>query len=905
MMSGPKNPALAWTAYSPYAQRWLHRYPEWAAPLHAEKPLPDAVQHFLWAQHWPDEEAALRQVLRLTRQRLLLEIMRRDLQAEASLAEVTQSMSLLADFTVDVAARWAQATLALRYGAPAENDSLMVVGMGKLGGRELNVSSDIDLVFLYGSGSETLGGPSGKKLSHAEFFTQAGRKIIGLLSDPTEDGFVFRVDMRLRPNGTAGPLACSLDMLEEYFMVQGREWERYAWIKGRVVNGAAFPAGRDVFHQNRLNLLSVARPFVYRKYLDFGVIRALRALHRQIRQEVAQREAHLDRYAIDVKLGRGGIREIEFVAQVFQLIRGGRDATLRVRPTLKVLQLCAEKGLLDGEDSARLCQAYDFWRRLEHRLQYIDDAQTHRLPAELDSRLAVAHSMGFANLAEFDQQIDEWRSFVSDRFDAVFGDKHASDDEDTQGCWPAQCNDAFADLATAQARWAEFLESSRYKSLPAAHQERLDRLLPHLVREAAHTEYPDRCWLRCCGFLEAIARRGTYLSLLDEFPHARRRVLRMLASSEWATFFLKKYPILLDELLDEAALFAEPDWQAYENECRHRLNQVFLPGQADADIERRLDLIRELHHAQLFRLLAQDLEGHWTVEQLSDHLSALADRTLAVVLQQCWDLLPHRHRPQPQFAVIAYGKLGGKELGYASDLDLIFIYDDDDERASEIYTLLAKRFNRWLTLPTAAGILFDTDYRLRPNGIAGLMVTSFDGFSTYQRRVGGSGAWLWEHQALSRARFCVGNPAVGERFEVERRTILQMPRDWQELRDDVVAMRQRMHEGHVNTTTLFDLKHDPGGMVDVEFVVQALVLGHAHRFATLTENKGNIALLQRCSEYGLIDPVLAHACAQAYRRFRAAQHALRLEGVEHSRTESARFADEQLAVKRLWAAVLG
>ena len=923
MSSESKNIPNVWPDHSTYAIRWLNRYPEWSCALHADLSLPEATEKEL-NSYFPDnwlelDENNLKKQLRLLRQRIMLEIARRDLTGAATLSDVTESVSRLADFCTSRATQWAHHQLAKRYGQPANHDQLIVVGMGKLGGRELNVSSDIDLVFVYAQDGETSGGPTGKTLSHAEFFTQTGRKVMGILSDLTEDGFVFRVDMRLRPNGDSGPLAASLDMLEEYFFVQGREWERYAWIKGRVVNTPLIsaenapenvpenaPEALAAFEQNLSLLKGIVRPFVYRKYLDFGVIRALRSLHQQIKQEVQKRETQQEAGSVHVKLGRGGIREIEFIAQVFQLIRGGRDAELRTRATLKVLRLAAQRGLLPQETCEQLTKAYEFWRTLEHRLQYVDDAQTHWLSADPQVRLKMAHSMGFEEVASFNEAIEHWQAYVSQQFDSVFGDKQ--DDEHSEisaDDFDTQFSSLFADAGQAKRLWESLTQTNRFKSLPSSHQERLNRLLSALVRECGQVSEPDNTWARCCALLEAIARRGAYLSLLDEFPSARKRVTRILAASQWAADFLRKHPLLLDELLDERSLYAPPDWDAYESELRTALNNAWLSDKITPDIERRMDLSREIHHAQLFRLLAQDLEGMWSVERISDHISALADRTLKVVLEQAWLQVANRHRPDPQFAIIAYGKLGGKELGYASDLDLIFLYDDEDERAPELYSKLATRLNRWLTTQTPAGILFETDYRLRPNGDAGLIVSSIRQFQAYQRREGGTGAWVWEHQALTRARFCVGSAALGQRFEDERTQILCLPREWPVLKAEVIAMRQKMLDGHPNPTSLFDLKQDPGGMIDIEFIVQALVLAHSHDKPDLTRNSGNIALLKACGEFGLIPAELAKAVGNAYRAYRAEQHALRLSGIMNSRADPAAFNAQRETVKALWLHVFG
>lgn len=837
--------------------------------------------------------------LRLARQRLMVEIIKRDLLGKVELFEVTEALSFLADACVQIALAHSHHIQVQKFGPPANGDCLMVVGMGKLGGLELNASSDIDLIFLYNEDSDTLGNEAGRNQSHAEFFTQVGRRLIRLLADTTEDGFVFRVDMRLRPNGDSGPLACSLDMLEEYFVVQGREWERYAWIKSRVLNWAVDPNQDEAFRQSLNNLHSIVRPFVYRKYLDFGAIRALRSLHQQIRSEVNKREAQ-QAPGIHVKLGRGGIREIEFIAQAFQLIRGGREPQLQLKRTVDVLAKCLEQDLLSYDEFNKLCGAYYFLRNLEHRLQYVDDAQTHRLPNNPAQILKIARSLGFEDPAIFMKVLNTHMDFVASHFDAVFGDKHDEDATDDLSIpWAEELTTRFADPESAQNRYAQWMESSRYKALPDAHRERVNRLMPSLLQAARQSESPDDCWRFSCELIETISRRGAYLSLLDEYPAARIRVSRILASSPWAASFLIKHPILLDELLDSRTLLTEPDLAQWAEDLRKALalakTQDGLPDQ-----ERQMDLLREQHHAALFRILAQDLEGLLTVERVSDLLSSLADHTLDVVMGLAWQQLPKKHREQPKFAVIAYGKLGGKELGYSSDLDLIFLFEDDHDDAPQNYAKLAQRMNRLLTTQTAAGTLFETDFRLRPNGEAGLLVIGLDSFEAYQRREGGVGAWFWEYQALTRARYCIGDQAIGLAFENLRRELLRSQREWNEVKIEVEAMRQKMLDGHPNPTELFDVKHDRGGMVDIEFMVQALVLGKANQYPELTGNIGNIALIKLSAELNLIPQELGLAVADAYRRLRAKQHALRLAGQEKSRTSDPTMMALQKPVKALW-----
>lgn len=893
-----------WPKHSEYAKRWLNRFPEWNTEHNDDEHLLNCIETWLEKARELSDEKALMAELRLVRQRSMIEIMRRDLQGKVDLFDVTEALSFLADAAVQIALKLSHKLQAERFGEPANGDCLMVMGMGKLGGFELNASSDIDLIFLYNQDDETLGGPTGKTQSHAEFFSQVGKRIIKIISEVTDEGFVFRVDMRLRPNGDSGPLVASLDMLEEYFVVQGREWERYAWIKARVVNWAVDPAQDTAFQQSLDNLNNIVRPFVFRKYLDFGSIRALRALHIQIRNEVNKRESQYPG-SVHVKLGRGGIREIEFTAQAFQLIRGGREPKLQLRRTVDVLEVCVELGLITADDHDKLVAAYRFLRNLEHRLQYVDDAQTHRLPASPTEVLRISRSMGFQDPGNFMKTLNRHMDYVASHFDVVFGDKQ--EDEETPSLelpWADNLLQGFTNPQAAQDRYRHLIESSRYQALPSAHRERVDRVMPALLAAAGASAAPDSCWRHCCDLIETVSRRGAYLSLLDEYPIARIRVSRMLAASPWAANFLIKHPLLLDELLDSRTLLTPPNLDEWKQQLRDLLDHAKLPD-GQPDLERQMDLIREQHHAQLFRVLTQDLENLLTVEHVSDLLSELADCTLEVILERAWEQMPKRHRAQPRFAVVAYGKHGGKELGYSSDLDLIFLFEDDDDRAPDLYAQLAKRMNRWLTTQTAAGTLFETDFRLRPNGEAGLLVSSIESFEDYQRREGGVGAWFWEHQALTRARFCVGDAEIGKKFENLREEILQLPRNWEDVKKEVIGMRQKMLEGHPNHTELFDVKHDLGGMVDIEFMVQALVLGHANTHPELTKNKGNIALLKKAGELGLIPAELANYVADAYRQLRAKQHALRLAGHDKSRTSDPALMVLKKPIRKLWEALLG
>jgi len=827
--------------FSRAAARLLAARPELAAELVAAQPFSGAEIAQALEGAAGDDEAALRQRLRRLRQRVLLRTMARDLEGRADLAEVCGVMSELAEQAIRCALAW------------TGRADLVVVAMGKLGGRELNVSSDIDLIFLHPF--------LHPQDDDQEKLERAGRKLISLLQDVSEDGFVFRVDMRLRPYGGSGPLVASYDALENYFVSQGREWERYAWIKARAITGT-----------DHASLEAITRPFVFRKYLDYATLAAMRRLHAEVRKDVERRER-----ADDVKLGPGGIREIEFVAQALQLIRGGREPALTVRPTLEVLGLLAERRMLPEDAVRELSAAYVFLRDLEHRLQYLDDAQTHLLPTDEDDRRRIALMMDFADWAAFRAALDAHRDAVTRQFSAVF----AESADDAELPWPDH------------PRAAQLRDSQRYAQLPEDSRRRVDRVVPLLAKAAKATPDPEATLARGIDLIEAVARRAAYLALLAENPQALERVARIIGASPWAADYVTRHPLLMDELLDDRMLYAPPDWAGFEHPLREAL------AAAGSDTERQMNLLREHHQSQVFRLLAQDLAGLLTVERLADHLSELADRVLGVALEAAWRDVRNRHREEPGFAVIGYGKLGGKELGYASDLDMVFLFDDADPLAEENYIRLGQRYNNWLSANTSSGTLFETDLALRPSGSKGLLVSSLSGFEEYQEK----SAWVWEHQALTRARFCAGDREIGARFEAVRTRILTRERDLPALAKEVLGMRERMHAAHPNRSGLFDLKHDRGGMIDIEFAVQTLVLSQACRHAALTGNLGNIALLGIAAGLGLIDRGVAARCQAAYREFRRMQHALRLQGERFARVQPEQAQAHAEAVRELWKAV--
>ncbi|MDR3220713.1 MAG: bifunctional [glutamate--ammonia ligase]-adenylyl-L-tyrosine phosphorylase/[glutamate--ammonia-ligase] adenylyltransferase [Candidatus Accumulibacter sp.] len=891
--------------HSLFLRQLLAAHPDVAdwVRAHAGAPLSGrAMRDFLEAAAIADEDG-LKRALRQLRQRVMAALMVRDLGGQAPLPEVFETMSALAEVTTNHALGFLHRLLAGQFGEPLDRQGrpqrLLVLGMGKLGGRELNVSSDVDYIFVYPDDGETAGAPGGgKRIEVFDFFTRLGKRLIAAIGEITGDGQVFRVDMRLRPNGDSGALIASIASLEYYFIGQGREWERYAWIKARVMNEA------DNLQAEWLTALErVVSPFVYRKYLDFGAINAMRDLHAQIRREVARRDR-----AADIKLGYGGIREIEFMAQVFQLIRGGRDAALRIRPTLEVLSLLVARRLLPAESERELADAYVFLRRLEHRLQYVNDAQTHMLPSEHAECERLARSLDFADWPSMLAVLETHRQRVAQHFEEIFSNPeegaHALANlwfEQIEGddALEAVSNLGFSLPAAMLERLHAFRRSAKYQQLAAQIRERLDAIGPRLIEAAAATRTPNATWQRSLDLVEAISRRGAYLALLQQHPQALMKVAEIIGSSAWAADYLTRHPILLDEVIDPRLYDMATDWEGFKHDLDARLSSD------SGDTEREMDILREEHHAQVFRLLAQDIAGLQTVERLADHLTQLADIVVQTTLDLCWKRLRERHpHPEqpPRFAIVAYGKLGGKELTYGSDLDLVFLHDDPQPGVGEIYARLVQRMNTWLSSQTSAGMLFETDFRLRPNGDAGLLVCSVEAFREYQL----TKAWVWEYQALTRARYCAGDPEVGRRFEEIRAEILRQPRDLEKLKSDVLDMRRRMLDAHAsNSDEVFDIKHDPGGLVDVEFIVQFLVLGHAHAHAALCGNLGNIALLGICARLGLIPQELAGQVRDIYREYRRMQHAFRLDGSRSTRATRALHRKDIETIRALWSWVFG
>ena len=903
--------------HSRFVQRIRRRYAAELALLPAG--LPDAAGITALVQRLHNEGRPLASALRVARQLVLERLAVLDVEQAAPLADITETMTLLAEATLEIALATARAEQDLRCGPPLDGSGQVIdfwiIGMGKLGARELNVSSDIDLIYVYEDSGQTAGP---LVLSAHEYFSAVAKRLYALIGDTTDDGFVFRVDLALRPNGNSGPPVVSMAMLEEYFLVQGREWERFAWLKSRVVAPRA-----SVTSGRALPLRSLVSAFVYRRYLDYGIFEGLRQLHRKIREEAQRRAAGRPERSNDVKLSRGGIREIEFIVQLLLVVRGGQFPEIRTRSTLKSLLRLAGRGLMKPDTATKLAAAYVFLRQVEHRIQYLDDQQTHLLPTADADLSWIARSLGLAAggpaACDLLDRLCEIRELVANEFDALLHDGQASATNGgaRNGC--KQCgappqaidSDTLLDkLPPALAdRVRPWREQARVRALRDDGKLRLGKLVERTAACIADQTCTEAAALRFIDWLEPLLRRDSYLALLVERPDVMRRLLRLLGLARWPMQYLMRHPGVIDELSDQRLLAERFDAAEYVADLEARHSAWQRAGEANEDA--LLDTLRHAHHAEVFRILVHDVEGLITVEQVADDLSALADATLGCTLRWAWPRLRQHHRETPHFAVIAYGKLGGKELGYGSDLDVVFLYDDGDEasaedrdRAQEVYGHFVRKLITWLTLRTAAGELFDIDTALRPNGNSGLLVTSIKAFERYQVGRGSNTAWAWEHQALTRARFCAGSPDLGARFDAVRRQVLAAPRDADALRREVMAMRDKVSAARPVKPGLYDVKHSPGGMMDAEFVVQTLVLTESARHPGLLDNVGNIALLLRAEQAGLLPAGVGQAAADAYRELRRAQHHARLD------ERPTQFAPETLAGERdavlaLWRAVFG
>lgn len=871
------------------------------------------------------QEDELARRLRRFRNRQQLRIIWRDANRLADLGETCRDLSDLADACIDLAYHWLYPRHCEQFGTPMGRRSgrpqhLVILGMGKLGAHELNLSSDIDLIFGFPEAGETEG--ARRSLDNQEFFNRLGQRLIKALDAITVDGFVFRVDMRLRPYGSVGALTLSFAALEQYYQDQGRDWERYAMIKARVVGGD---------QQAGAYLLKQLQPFVYRRYLDFSAIEALRGMKQLIQQEVRRKDM-----SENIKLGSGGIREVEFIAQAFQLIHGGRDLSLQQRPLLPVLAVLEGQGYLPAAVVTELRDGYRFLRYVEHALQAIADKQTQMLPDDAGKRARVAFVMGFDSWDAFMERLAFWRERIEWHFRQVIADPDADEDEQVVGgewlpLWQGDMEEGagvrqladsgFADPEHAWRLLQGLRNGPQVRAMQRLGRERLDAFMPRLLAEVAEQEHPDQVLERVVPLVAAVARRSAYLVLLSENPGALTRLLQLCGASPLVAEQIARFPLLLDELLNEGRLYSPPKAPELAAELRERLMRI-----PEDDLEQQMEALRHFKLAHSLRVIASEFAGTLPLMKVSDYLTWLAEAILEQVLALAWRHTVARYGTprradgeycDPDFIIVGYGKVGGIELGHGSDLDLVFIHDGDPQAetdgpkpidGTQFFTRLGQRIIHLLTTQTTSGQLYEVDMRLRPSGDAGLLVCSLTAFERYQLQE----AWTWEHQALVRARVLVGSARVAERFEQVRARVLERPRDLAALRAEVSEMRARMRDNLGTRATdagrganafdpaqPFDLKQDAGGIVDIEFMVQYAALAWSHQHPELLRYTDNIRILDGLGAANLLPEVDVQLLQEAYKAYRAAAHRLALQK-QPGKVPGDQFPDSRRLVQRIW-----
>ncbi len=866
-------------------------------------------------------EENLLKILRDFRRREMCRIVWRDLLNISSMQETTRDMTLLAGACIDQALNWLYEDCCQKWGTPYGKDSglpqrMVVIGMGKLGAYELNVSSDIDLIFAYPENGETKG--EKRTLENQAFFVRLGQRLVNALDKHTSDGFVFRTDMRLRPYGQSGALALSFNAMEEYYQDQGREWERYAMIKARVVAGP---------QQQGDVLMGYLKPFIYRRYIDYSAFQSLRDMKGMIEREVRRKGMEAN-----IKLGSGGIREVEFIVQAFQLIRGGRDIRLQTPELAVVLEVLSESDLLPQDAVDELSEAYIFLRNVEHAIQGMKDQQTQMLPEDDLSRLRVALSMQFNDWQRMSDALATHRSNVSRHFSQIIAD----DENDCESESKVESGSEWlalwlGELTAEEAE--EYLSEKKFES-PAVSYEllfklrnlrtvqimqsqgrvRLDKFMPLLLEEVARKENSSLTLQRVLQLVEAVLRRTAYIVLLYENPNALEQLVWLCSVSPWIAEQLSSTPLLLDELLNSESLFSPPNKEALRDELRQHLLRV-----PEDDLEEQMETLRHFKKAHVLRVAASELRGTLPLMKVSDYLTWIAEAELEQVIDIAWRNLTDKHgyplrvngeSCELDFGIIAYGKMGGLELGYTSDLDLVFIHDGDSNKPTTgersidtgvFFTRLGQRVIHIMSAQTAGGQIYEVDMRLRPSGKSGLLVCSLKAFEEYQRKE----AWTWEHQALTRARFVAGSASVGRAFDKIRCDILSEHRDLAKLRHDVVDMREKMRDSLGTKTpegelpSVFHVKHDIGGIVDIEFLCQFAVLGWSHQFPDMLHWSDNVRILEVMGECGLLDVEVSEQLTENYKSMRSVIHKRALQKL-NSRVEPNAFTSERAYVSSKW-----
>ncbi|HEV2268775.1 MAG TPA: bifunctional [glutamate--ammonia ligase]-adenylyl-L-tyrosine phosphorylase/[glutamate--ammonia-ligase] adenylyltransferase [Steroidobacteraceae bacterium] len=862
-------------------------------------------------------EADMLSALRRWRRREMVRIAWRALAGWAEVEETLSDLSGFADAAIRLAVEHARQALTPRYGEPRSAagapQPLVVVAMGKLGGRELNFSSDVDLVLLFPEHGET-DGP--RPIANEEFFTRLGQGLIRLLESATQDGFTLRVDLRLRPFGDSGPLVTSFASLEDYLPLHGRDWERYAYVKARPVTA------EDRYADIRAAALG---PFVYRRYLDYGVFESLREMKALIEREVERREL-----AGHIKLGPGGIREIEFIVQAFQLIRGGRERRLQTTSLLQALAMLGELQLLPDAAAAELRTAYLYLRRLENSLQMLADSQVHQLPADELAQERIALAMGAPGWGALRAELGRHQACVSGHFNRfVFGAAErggAAVRIDLGRFWESDAEGAVLSESLAVAGFAAPAEAAQMllalrasalvRKLDEHGRQRLQALLPPMLADigAAELAGPEQLAVlrRIISILEATGKRSAYFALLRESQPARSRLIEICRHGEFLVRQIASYPLLLDELVDERLQSELPGRQALARELQAAMEQL----DDEDDPEHQVEALCHFQRAAVFRIAVADLTGRLPVMRVSDRLTEIAELISARAIELAWQQItaqfgvPHcgdgAHRRPVNICAVGYGKLGGLELGYASDLDLVFLHDSRGERQETdgarpidnplFFVRLAQRMVHLLTMHSAAGRLYEVDVRLRPSGKGGMLVTQIDAFTEYQRRE----AWTWEHQALLHARAVAGAPALCAEFERTRLELLGAAVRRESLREEVRSMRERMRrELSKSGGGRVDLKQDTGGIADIEFLAQYWALKWAGDYPPVAMFSDTIRQLESVASADLVPQATVDVLTAAYRAYRTRIHHLSLAG-EAGLVSVREFVAERAAVTAVW-----
>jgi len=917
LADGDKCAALARTlAGSDFFMQQCSRMPELLPQLLEQDDCGLAAPDIAQIESEEDLERNLRQL----RNRANAEVIWRDFAGQWDIPAVCARLTQLAEVCIQSALDWHRAKVVERHGEPRDRDGniqpMIVLGMGKLGARELNLSSDIDLIFAYPEPGQSDGD---KPLENQAWFQRLGQRLIKSLDAVTADGFVFRVDMRLRPYGGSGPLVSHYAALEDYYQTQGREWERYAMIKARPVAAAGQGAA-----EASEELMELLRPFTYRRYIDFSVIEALREMKALIQRQVRARGL-----VDNIKLGRGGIREVEFIAQAFQLIRGGREPDLRVRNLLRVLPLLESDGHIPTGSAEKLRQAYLLLRRVEHALQAERDQQTQTLPPEMERRQQLAFALGYDGWSALEQKLAEARAAIEGEFDLVIAPPEESAEISSSDQW--QMLWAGCEREEDRDSWLELLHDTGFQpaakalealvglhgdrivnALPASGRQRLDQTMPLLLAAASEVSEPLLALERAMPLLRSILRRSAYLVLINENPLVLAQLLRLCSASPWIAEQLARHPILLDEMLDQRRLLQPSTAQDIADDLRQEMLRV-----DPEDLEAQMEALRLFKQGQSLRIAAQEVTGALPLMKVSDSLTWLAEAILQQALTLAWQQVTDKHgAPQGasaedmRFAIVAYGKLGGLELGHGSDLDIVFVHDAEPQQYTDgarsidnlsFYTRLAQRLIHILQTRTLSGPLYEVDTRLRPSGNSGLLVTSLTAFEKYQRE----SAWTWEHQALVRTRPVAGSERLGKAFESLRTTLLCSGRDEQKLREAVVEMRNKMR-AHLDKSNdrQFDLKHGPGGIVDIEFMVQYAALAWAQGAPSIVRYTDNIRILESLTEAGLMPAHQAAHLIDAYKAYRSEGHRLALQQLPGV-VSGDQFEAERKTVETTWQQILG